>query len=287
MTDVPAATAPVGHVAIEADLFCPGCGYNLRGLTGDRCPECGDSIEGLRDPVSKIPWVHRKQIGWWKGYWKTVYLVMFKTQKLAAEVSRPVSYPDARRFRAVTVAIAALSIVGFDLVLWYSNVGSPFSDPLLTAIWDSVVASVVFDIASVLFLLGATNVPGLFLRPRTVPEIQARRAYSLGLYTCAPLALLPIPVLFTLPSLFLEPWSTLVLLRPVLGPALALSLFGLLWSTPVQLARRVLPQRQDIGWRLTVGLPVLWIACSYLVLVSLAVFLGALIFVYVVVATLA
>ncbi len=24
----------------ERDVACPGCGYNLRGLRGDRCPEC-------------------------------------------------------------------------------------------------------------------------------------------------------------------------------------------------------------------------------------------------------
>ena len=26
------------------EVACPGCGYNLRDLTGDRCPECGQAI---------------------------------------------------------------------------------------------------------------------------------------------------------------------------------------------------------------------------------------------------
>jgi hypothetical protein len=26
------------------DVQCPKCEYNLRGLTGDRCPECGDQL---------------------------------------------------------------------------------------------------------------------------------------------------------------------------------------------------------------------------------------------------
>src|SRR4051794_28546487 len=26
------------------DAPCPGCGYNLRDLTGDRCPECGQEL---------------------------------------------------------------------------------------------------------------------------------------------------------------------------------------------------------------------------------------------------
>lgn len=33
----------------EDDVPCPGCGYNLRGLTGDRCPECSQALElGVR-----------------------------------------------------------------------------------------------------------------------------------------------------------------------------------------------------------------------------------------------
>ncbi|KAA0217199.1 MAG: hypothetical protein DYG94_01835 [Leptolyngbya sp. PLA3] len=37
----------------EHDTPCPGCGYNLRGLEGDLCPECGERLElriGLADP---------------------------------------------------------------------------------------------------------------------------------------------------------------------------------------------------------------------------------------------
>lgn len=29
----------------ERDVACPGCGYNLRGLTGERCPECNQGLE--------------------------------------------------------------------------------------------------------------------------------------------------------------------------------------------------------------------------------------------------
>jgi hypothetical protein len=30
---------------IDEDLFCPQCGYNLRGLPEERCPECGTRFE--------------------------------------------------------------------------------------------------------------------------------------------------------------------------------------------------------------------------------------------------
>ncbi len=35
------------------DIPCPGCAYNLRGLTGSRCPECGEEVVlqvGMSDP---------------------------------------------------------------------------------------------------------------------------------------------------------------------------------------------------------------------------------------------
>jgi hypothetical protein len=42
----------VNHLA-QQDIPCPGCGYNLRGLTGECCPECGQALVlrvGLAEP---------------------------------------------------------------------------------------------------------------------------------------------------------------------------------------------------------------------------------------------
>ena len=33
------------------DVACPMCGYNLRDLLGDRCPECGDQLELVVSPL--------------------------------------------------------------------------------------------------------------------------------------------------------------------------------------------------------------------------------------------
>lgn len=37
----------------DADVPCPGCGYNLRGLSSSNCPECGQELKltvGLAEP---------------------------------------------------------------------------------------------------------------------------------------------------------------------------------------------------------------------------------------------
>lgn len=36
----------------DQDVLCPGCNYNLRGLAGERCPECGESARRILVP----PW---------------------------------------------------------------------------------------------------------------------------------------------------------------------------------------------------------------------------------------
>jgi hypothetical protein len=36
--------AEVRHFAAERDIPCPGCGYNLRGINSNRCPECNEPL---------------------------------------------------------------------------------------------------------------------------------------------------------------------------------------------------------------------------------------------------
>lgn len=41
----------------DRDAPCPGCGYNLRGLRSDRCPECSQELElrvGLAEPKMRL-----------------------------------------------------------------------------------------------------------------------------------------------------------------------------------------------------------------------------------------
>ena len=48
MPDTPPTVSAAPLPTIAQDIFCQRCGYNLRGLTGNRCPECGGSLDGVR-----------------------------------------------------------------------------------------------------------------------------------------------------------------------------------------------------------------------------------------------
>src|SRR5215211_4494843 len=87
------------------ESFCPECGYSLRGIASDRCPECGHAIDPLSTP-SPIPWLHRRAIGIWRAYWRTVWLVTFNPRLVANDVQRPVNFKEAQKFRRMTTWIA-------------------------------------------------------------------------------------------------------------------------------------------------------------------------------------
>src|SRR4051812_12709994 len=53
----------VSDEAAQLDLHCPQCGYNLRGIDSDVCPECGLAIDRVAFAQSQLPWSHRRRIG--------------------------------------------------------------------------------------------------------------------------------------------------------------------------------------------------------------------------------
>ena len=168
------------------DLFCPACGYSLRGITSDRCPECGLAIDRSALAVSQIPWVHRRRIGRVRAYWRTVWFSTFQRKKLAGEVSRPVSYADAQRFRWVTITIMMLPAV----IAW------PFIPaPAVKELTEGLaLPEPVIGWTLPLLLLGCTlslvaisGIPSYFFHPRTLSIPQQNRAVALSYYACAPL----------------------------------------------------------------------------------------------------
>ncbi len=180
----------------SGDLFCSECGYNLRGLTVGRCPECGHAFDPdeLRRP--QIPWLYRKAKGTFRTYWRTVRLVTFRPRRFREEMSREVSPDHARAFRRATVLYV---LVPFMLV------GAAFA---VSSILDSSQGKLDWIIIGVhagawlagsgcflLFLLGIMGVPSRFLHPQSVLVELCNRAAALSYYAAAPLVYTSLAVL--------------------------------------------------------------------------------------------
>ncbi len=223
--------------AIEsAMLFCPACGYDLRGIDSDRCPECGMAVERGTRRVSRIPWVHRQQLGSWLAYRRTVSMVMLHPARFAAEVAAPVSFDDARRFARRTALVAWTSLAAGTLWLWLATMRLPVvpapTDPAGTRWrWSSTIFIPRGDQGTPLFVLAIPRLEvgkmlslgfalevivvltaivslllwmtflcrcaSYFFHPSGIATARQNRATALSYYACAPLAFTPMVLPFS------------------------------------------------------------------------------------------
>lgn len=187
---------------IEAiELRCPACDYDLRALTGDRCPECGLLVDRQRLSVSRIPWVHRAQIGRVRAYCRTVMLAWRHPFALAQNVAMPVDLRDAKRFQRVTVFLAyfPLLVLGVGALIANNNTRFDFSDlthgPQKTGYILQLLLYLVIAISGWLFLLTATGVASYFFHPKSLSVSRQNRAIAISYYACAPLSTLTLTLL--------------------------------------------------------------------------------------------
>ena len=211
--------APTAAVPADQALtpYCPDCGYDLRAIDSERCPECGSSVDRTSLGRATIPWSQRRRLGRTRAYWRTVRLVMFEPARFAREIGRPVSLADARAFRRVTVWIAfmpvAIGIVAAYLATFAPPLGwTPLMrliDPWLPA-WLEPLLIVrpatlrlspglvmeLFVLAALLaavwlWLYAAAGVASYWFHPSHLDVPLQNRAVALSYYACAPLVITP------------------------------------------------------------------------------------------------
>ena len=232
-------------------LICAACGYDLRWIEASaKCPECGTAIDRTVAGTSRIPWVRRRQLGAWRAYARTVFLVMFKPGRIAAEIARPVAFEDAKKFARRTAVIAWTPILMFLAWLWLASMrlrlfpfpptdgsgkwrwtyGVPLdADPPATHVqsvlrleagdlWSlgfalEVIVIVVLAASLLLWLTFLCRAGSYFFHPSDQPVVRQNRAVALSYYACAPLALTPL----TVPFVVFEYWSWGI--RRIIGTA--------------------------------------------------------------------
>ena len=270
-------------VAVVDDLFCPECGYNLRGIDDiDRCPECGHALDRARLAGSNIPWTHRRDIGVMKAYVRTVAVVIRHPSRVAADVARPVSFDDARLFRRVTVLLAmigplavlawlAVSVV-LDRPITISSTAA--TDIRLGWLLEILVVPVVIA-ALYAFLLAAGGVASYFFHPRYLPVERQNRAVALSYYACAPMALTTLSIAAIVGAVLARRYLAddapglsvgVLLAAGAAGPAL--QAFASI-AAPVIMLRRATHCGAGRAFALAVMLPVLWTLLAAIIAVGI------------------
>ena len=271
MPDTPLRVTVDPLPAIAQDLFCQTCGYNLRGLTGNRCPECGGSLDGVRRLTPQIPWVYRKETGWFRAYWRTVWFVMVRQARFCDEMARPVSFRDCQFFRWVTVFMLAVPSALPLIATYLMRKPMPhWNPPLLIAVMDGC-PPIVYYALWLLYLVTATGLPGYFFHPREIPILQQNRAIALSYYACGPLVFLTLPILTSAAAILIEPVKNerLIMALAVFTLTLPIGAIAPWWLDLIHLARRLVPQRPQRAVYLGVCVPVLSLLLAAVIFVGL------------------
>ncbi len=266
------------------DLFCPQCGYNLRGIDSDRCPECGYSLDFLKLTEAQLPWLRRAEIGRVRAYWRTVLTAILHKKKFWEEISRPASYRDAQLFRWITILVAYLPLIPITIAVLLSNPDQVFSWALENEAFVFIGTVIVIHMCILLFLAGATGLPSYFFHPKSIPVEHQNRAVALSYYCCAPLAWLPLACAVPFCLYLLIRYETLegnsLIAAVVLMACVFLSIYFFCrlfveWLLELNGLHKRATQSETVRYGLfLVLLPFLWFVLGCLILVGLPLVFG-------------
>ncbi len=187
-------------------VLCPGCGYDLRGMTADRCSECGLVIDAEALRRSGFPWAHRKSVGRVRAFLKTVWLVTADGKALSMEAAKEQSARDAAWFtrwvaaslvvcfvavvalvvyqggiRAVAVKPPSQARTAWQMSGWEQDVLAPWSAGIV--LWPTLVA------CPVMLAFYVAGAPASVFRTRGLSPDRAETVAAIGRYAAAPLFL--------------------------------------------------------------------------------------------------
>ncbi|WP_428938622.1 hypothetical protein [Fontivita pretiosa] len=314
MIDPEAAADPIASTTAPhaADLYCPGCGYNLRGIdASQRCPECGLSIDRSTLGKSVIPWTARRHIGRARALFKTAWLASTDPRMLAREMAIAVSFRDAQRFRWTVVAIASVPLIAAAIIAratlgpfgplffgpwaaigYTSGPQSPWPDVGI-CLFTGLFLWPVTPVAILLFITAISGVQSYFFHPRSLPVVRQNRAVALSCYSSGPLLFLTVPSLvFSAAALltYLEyighwivkqwlPFFTTPLMW-LAGTILALAVIFTWWLNTVRMLRDAThcgPGRTLVA---AIGLPSAWVLLALVTLGLIPIMCGFVVLVW-------
>jgi hypothetical protein len=189
-------------------MYCPGCGYDLRGLSSTRCPECGLTINAVHAGI--IPWERRKGIGYFPSFFRTLVIATFGPTRLARAAGAPIDLRSARLFRWIVRALVIPPILTLFALTVYRHGGpdclaivhgidgpaqawGPFLQPFFlwtvgATFWPTLPVGLIM---SVVLATGISH----WLFMKQLDPMRRNRAMTFSFYLCAPLGWTLIPCL--------------------------------------------------------------------------------------------
>jgi hypothetical protein len=189
---------------IQDGLYCPACGYDLRGLSSDRCPECGLTIDATRSGI--IPWERRKSLGYFQSFFRTLVKATVSPTRLARATGSPMDVRSARLFRWIVRVLVIVPVVALFIFAVARNGGidalATVGDPArvsLGGFWEplflwTVGATLwpVLPIGFVFSIILATGISHWFFMKR-LESARRNRAMALSFYLSSPLGWILFP----------------------------------------------------------------------------------------------
>jgi hypothetical protein len=191
-------------------FYCFNCGYDLRGISSERCPECGMTIDWTAF-ASPISWEYRDRLGRVRAFFRTLVLATFSPKKIAAASVGPVDYRSAQRFRWIVVLLASLPLIGCLIGSIWKSGGTGFlsaTDPsLLDGLFSTPIGLAtprpfwqfkflwsagatllpIMPLGILLTIYLCTGIGGICFASRSLPPARQKRAVAISRYACAAL----------------------------------------------------------------------------------------------------
>ncbi|HEX2971134.1 MAG TPA: hypothetical protein VHP11_02305 [Tepidisphaeraceae bacterium] len=240
-----------------SDLYCLTCGYNQRGILADRCPECGQLYAAMPPSPVRIPWAHRRHLGWLVAYWRTVWMVLFHGKQLGAEMQHPASYRDARQFWLFHTAWVYFPLLADTVADYLLTEPQRLDETILfTRLYAPIWPAAAINLGAMLFIAAATGLPSYFCHPRRLPVEQQNRAVALSYYAAAPLVATPLVVLLLILAGCAGKWMPAIAIYPAIAGLLLGLLMLATWCAKTASIVATLAGRDR--WRLIILLVILW-----------------------------
>ena len=216
----------------EATAICSRCGYDLRGIDSERCPECGFELAKQNAISGEIPWTYRRARGRVRSFIATVWKIEAGGPWMERVVVSPISTREARAFWWIASTVASLPLIAAFLYITWRVGGLWF----VTYVPDATIAGLSaftystygmtppFDIGWPAWVRGdlvwpisaGWSRPGLMpillwlfvalgngamtylFHPASISPTRRQRANAFSYYLCAPMVVAAVPLAATL-----------------------------------------------------------------------------------------